>query len=79
MGKSPHFLFINIKFNIKSEAILDSKIIIEAFTALAKEKNIEKGELSSIIEEVFMSLIVKKYGEENIDIFSINIFLCFIL
>jgi len=52
---------------------LDSKQIVEAFKILAKEKNIEKESLSSIIEELFTSLLMKKYGEENIDKFSVII------
>jgi len=52
---------------------LDSKQIVEAFKILAKEKNIEKESLSSIIEELFTSLLIKKYGEENIDKFSVII------
>tara|TARA_B100002051_G_scaffold230545_2_gene228156 strand:- start:8129 stop:9364 length:1236 start_codon:yes stop_codon:yes gene_type:complete len=52
---------------------LDSKQIVEAFKILAKEKNIEKENLSSIIEELFTSLLMKKYGEENIDNFSVII------
>jgi len=50
---------------------LDSKIIIEAFSELAKEKSLDKEHLTNIIEEVFMSLILKKYGEEYEDKFSI--------
>ena len=50
---------------------MDSKIIIEAFSELAKEKSIDKEHLTNIIEEVFMSLILKKYGEEYEDKFSI--------
>ena len=50
---------------------MDSKIIIEAFSELAKEKSIDKDHLTNIIEEVFMSLILKKYGEEYEDKFSI--------
>ena len=50
---------------------MDSKIIIDAFSELAKEKGIDKNHLTNIIEEVFMSLIEKKYGEESIDKFSI--------
>ena len=50
---------------------MDSKIIIDAFSELAKEKGIDKNQLTNIIEEVFMSLIEKKYGEENVDKFSI--------
>ena len=52
---------------------MDSKQIVEAFKILAKEKNIEKESLSSIIEELFTSLLMKKYGEENIDKFSVII------
>ncbi len=52
---------------------MDSKQIVEAFKILAKEKNIEKENLSSIIEELFTSLLMKKYGEENIDNFSVII------
>ena len=52
---------------------MDSKQIVEAFKILAKEKNIEKENLSSIIEELFTSLLMKKYGEENIDRFSVII------
>ena len=50
---------------------MDSKIIIDAFSDLAKEKGIDKNQLTNIIEEVFMSLIEKKYGEDNMDKFSI--------
>ena len=50
---------------------MDSKQIIEAFTLLSKDKNVEKTYLSSIIEDIFESMLLKKYGEENEDIFSI--------
>jgi N utilization substance protein A len=50
---------------------LDSKQIIEAFTLLSKDKNVEKTYLASIIEDIFKSMLLKKYGEENDDIFSI--------
>ncbi len=50
---------------------MDSKQIIEAFTLVAKEKNVEKTYLTSIIEEIFKSMLLKKYGEENEGIFSI--------
>ena len=48
---------------------MDSRNIIEAFKYLAREKNIDKADLTVIIEEVFTSILVKKYGEEE----SINI------
>ena len=47
-----------------------NKDIINAFAELAKEKNIDRTNLSTIIEEIFMSLIYKKYGEEQ-DNFSV--------
>ena len=49
---------------------MNSKEIIEAFTYVAKEKNVEKTYLTSIIEEIFTSMIVKKYGEEYESSFS---------
>ena len=42
-----------------------NKDIIEAFSMLAKEKNIDRTNLSTIIEDIFMTLIYKKYGEER--------------
>ena len=42
-----------------------NKDIIEAFSLLAKEKDIDRTNLSTIIEDIFMSLIYKKYGEER--------------
>ncbi len=49
---------------------MNSKDIIEAFTYVAREKNIEKTYLTSIIEEIFTSMIIKKYGEEYEENFS---------
>jgi len=40
------------------------KEIIESFSAIAREKNIDRAHLGSIIEELFLTLIQKKYGEE---------------
>ena len=42
-----------------------NKEIIEAFVAIAREKNIDRTNLGTIIEELFMSLIHKKYGEDR--------------
>ena len=42
-----------------------NKDIIEAFSMLAKEKDIDRTNLSTIIEDIFMSLIYKKYGEDR--------------
>ena len=47
-----------------------NKDIIEAFSIVAKEKNIDRTNLSTIIEDLFMTLIHKKYGEET-DNFSV--------
>ncbi len=38
--------------------------IIESFSAIAREKNIDRTHLGAIIEELFLVLIQKKYGEE---------------
>jgi N utilization substance protein A len=43
---------------------LINKSIIEAFSDVAKEKNIDRTNLSTIIEDLFMTLILKKYGED---------------
>ena len=42
-----------------------NKDIIEAFSVVAKEKNIDRTNLSTIIEDIFMTLIYKKYGDER--------------
>ena len=47
-----------------------NKEIIEAFSIVAKEKNIDRTNLSTIIEDLFMAMIYKKYGEER-DNFSV--------
>ena len=52
---------------------MDTKLIIEAFKSLAQEKNIDKENLATIIEDIFTALLMKKYGEENIDNFSVII------
>ena len=50
---------------------MNTKDIIDAFTFVANEKGINKPNLSGIIEELFISIIEKKYGEENLDKFSV--------
>ena len=42
-----------------------NKEIIEAFSVVAKEKNIDRTNLSTIIEDLFMTMIYKKYGEDR--------------
>ena len=50
---------------------MDSKNIIESFSYVAKETGINKTNLATIIEEIFIILIQKKYGEENLEKFSV--------
>ena len=42
-----------------------NKDIIDAFKIIAQDKDIETVNLSYIIEELFVNLMHKKYGEEN--------------
>ena len=66
VGNVPTFLFYrHIKAKLRQRYKLINKDIIEAFTTLAKEKNIDRTNLSTIIEDIFMALIHKKYGEER--------------
>jgi len=50
---------------------VNSKEIIDAFTYVANEKGIDKMNLTTIVEDIFTTLIEKKYGEDNIDKFSV--------
>ena len=50
---------------------MNSKDIIDAFTYVANEKGIDKISLTAIIEDIFLTLISKKFGEENEDKFSV--------
>ncbi len=44
--------------------------IVEAFSMLVKEKGMEKDVLTGIIEDIFLSMIKKKYGtSDNFDVF----------
>ncbi|HPG40997.1 MAG TPA: transcription termination factor NusA [bacterium] len=44
--------------------------IVSAFGALIKEKNVDKEVLTKIMEEIFLSMIKKKFGtSENFDVF----------
>jgi N utilization substance protein A len=48
---------------------LVNREIIEAFSQIAREKNVDRNELGDIIEKVFLTLIEKKYGStENFDV-----------
>ncbi len=48
-----------------------SKLIIQSFAEIAKEKGIDRNLLLSILEDVFRSMIRKKYGEEVDDSFDV--------
>ena len=50
---------------------MDSKIIIDSFSYVAKETGLNKEDLATIIEEIFLTLIGKKFGEDNLDRFSV--------
>tara|TARA_Y100000996_G_scaffold147317_1_gene113393 strand:- start:806 stop:2026 length:1221 start_codon:yes stop_codon:yes gene_type:complete len=43
---------------------LINKNIIDAFSEVAKQKNIDRTNLNTIMEDLFMSMILKKYGED---------------
>jgi N utilization substance protein A len=48
---------------------LINREIIEAFSQIAREKNVDRSELGEIIEKVFLTLIEKKFGGiENFDV-----------
>lgn len=49
--------------------VVDKKMIIEAFTEMAKSKNIDKDLLQGIVEETISSIVKKKFSAEaNFDI-----------
>ena len=50
---------------------MDSKIIIDTFSYVAKETGLNKEDLATIIEDIFLTLIGKKFGEDNLDRFSV--------
>ncbi len=50
---------------------MNSKDIIDAFTYVANEKGIDKASLTAIIEDIFLTLIAKKFGEDNEEKFSV--------
>ncbi|MCF7802963.1 MAG: transcription termination factor NusA [Candidatus Marinimicrobia bacterium] len=41
-----------------------NKDIIDAFTQIAKEKNVDRNQLGDIIQDIFKNLMIKKYGED---------------
>ena len=40
-----------------------SQELIESFSSIAREKNIDRTELGTIIEDLFLSLVEKQYGD----------------
>ena len=58
------FYITNNLFNERIIKLIN-KDIIDAFKIIAKDKDIETVNLSYIIEELFVNLMHKKYGEEN--------------
>ena len=61
MGEIPLSFYLDIRKEFK----LISKDIIDAFSDLAKDRGIDRTSLGTIVEELFMNLIQKKYGEER--------------
>ena len=48
---------------------MDSAVLIESFSDFAKTKNIDRPTMIKILEEVFRTMIRKKYGtDENFDV-----------
>ena len=41
-----------------------NKDIIDAFTQIAKEKNVDRNQLGEIIQGIFKNLMIKRYGED---------------
>ena len=39
--------------------------LIEVFSEIAREKNVERSELASILEELFLHVISKEYGDSS--------------
>ena len=62
-GIIPSF-FLYTKFFERNDKLIN-KDIIDAFKVIAKDKDIETVNLSYIIEELFINLMHKKYGEEK--------------
>ena len=51
---------------------MDSRNIIDSFSFVAKETGLNKSNLANIIEEIFITLIGKKYGEAKVLSISVN-------
>lgn len=50
---------------------MNTSILIEAFSEFKDSKNIDKETMMRVLEDVFRSLIIKKYGsDENIDVIT---------
>ncbi|MEE9166561.1 MAG: transcription termination factor NusA [Candidatus Neomarinimicrobiota bacterium] len=42
---------------------MDSKLLIQCFSDIAREKNVDRTELGTILEDLFLVLLEKQYGE----------------
>ena len=58
-GLRPIFLYLNERFEMINRELID------IFIELAREKNIERSELSTIIEQLFLFIIEKETGEAD--------------
>ena len=48
---------------------MDKQVLIQSFSEIAKDKNVDRTEIGTIVEDLFKSLIEKKYGtSENCDV-----------
>jgi len=48
----------------KAKHVVDKKMIIEAFTEMAKDKNIDKDILQGVLVDTLSMIVKKKYGQE---------------
>jgi NusA N-terminal domain. len=44
---------------------LVNRELIEVFSEIAREKNVERSELATILEELFLYVIEKEYGDSS--------------
>ena len=54
-----------IKFNQIWEVKLINRALIDVFSEIAREKNVERSELGSIIEQLFLHLIERDRGDSS--------------
>ena len=54
-----------ISFNYTLGGILVNRELIEVFSEIAREKNVERSELATILEDLFLYVIEKEYGDSS--------------